>query len=81
MDTNALTISSLEIAELTGSDKDNVKLTMEGLSEKGLITFTATQEPTRWGRQTYELPQSADLRLAVLNGTSAHELDALLKFY
>ncbi len=44
-----LTMSSQEIAKLVESRHDNVKTTMERLAKKGLITFTATQEPTEGG--------------------------------
>ncbi|MBY7931799.1 Rha family transcriptional regulator [Vibrio fluvialis] len=39
-----MTMSSREIAEVVNSRHDNVKTTIERLSEKGLVTFTATQE-------------------------------------
>ncbi|MBY8138796.1 phage antirepressor KilAC domain-containing protein [Vibrio fluvialis] len=39
-----LTMSSREIAELTGSRHDNVKISMERMKNSGVIGFTATQE-------------------------------------
>lgn len=48
--TNAtLTMSSREIAELLDCRHDNVKVTIERLAAKEVVTFTATQEPTRGG--------------------------------
>lgn len=47
---STLTMSSREIAELVESRHDNVKVTMERLSEKGVITFTAMQEKSSGGR-------------------------------
>lgn len=50
LNTNAtLTMSSREIAELLGSRHDNVKVAIERLAAKEVVTFTATQEPTRGG--------------------------------
>jgi len=44
-DANApLTMSSLEISELTGSRHDNVKIAIERLAAKGVIEFPAMQE-------------------------------------
>ncbi|MCG6365108.1 Rha family transcriptional regulator [Vibrio fluvialis] len=37
-------MSSREIAELTGSRHDNVKISMERMKNSGVIGFTATQE-------------------------------------
>jgi phage regulator Rha-like protein len=44
-----LTMSSREIAEVVESRHDNVKITIERLGVKGIVTFTATQEPTLGG--------------------------------
>ena len=43
------TMSSREIAEVVESRHDNVKITIERLGVKGIVTFTATQEPTLRG--------------------------------
>ncbi|WP_036234063.1 phage antirepressor KilAC domain-containing protein [Marinobacterium litorale] len=45
-----LTMSSREVAELVEKRHDNVKRTMESLSEKGLIAFTQTEEKATGGR-------------------------------
>ncbi|WP_275287203.1 BRO family protein [Halomonas elongata] len=42
-------MSSREIAEVVEARHDNVKITIERLGCKGLVTFTATQEPTPGG--------------------------------
>ncbi|NAX42669.1 MULTISPECIES: phage antirepressor KilAC domain-containing protein [unclassified Vibrio] len=42
-----LTMSSREIAELTGSRHDNVKISMERMKNSGVIGFTAMQENPR----------------------------------
>ena len=44
------TMSSRDIAELVGSRHDNVKVAMTSLLNKGLITFTETQEKSTGGR-------------------------------
>ena len=44
--TAVLTMSSREIAELLGCRHDNVKVTIDTLARKGLVTFTETQEKT-----------------------------------
>lgn len=44
-----ITMSSREIAELTGKRHDSVKRTMDSLQSKGLITITQTVEPTLGG--------------------------------
>lgn len=44
-----MTMSSREIAELTGSRHDNVKISMERMRSSGVISFTAMQEPTLGG--------------------------------
>ncbi|MDF4644939.1 phage antirepressor KilAC domain-containing protein [Vibrio parahaemolyticus] len=44
-----MTMSSREIAELTGSRHDNVKISMERMRSSGVISFTAMQEPTVGG--------------------------------
>lgn len=43
---NNLTMSSREIAELTGVRQDNVKRTMLALKDKGVISFTQIEENT-----------------------------------
>ncbi|SEL45301.1 Rha family transcriptional regulator [Halomonas daqiaonensis] len=48
--TNALTMSSREIAELVESRHDKVKQSMERLAERGLITFTPVGEKSTGGR-------------------------------
>lgn len=45
----ARTMSSREIAELLECRHDNVKVTIERLASKELVTFTAMQEPTPGG--------------------------------
>lgn len=42
--TNQLTMSSREVAELTGTRHDSVKRTMQSLSDKGIITFSQSVE-------------------------------------
>nr|WP_233101624.1 phage antirepressor KilAC domain-containing protein [Variovorax sp. IB41] len=42
-------MTSREIADLVESRHDNVRVTIERLAEKGLVSFTATQEPTPGG--------------------------------
>ncbi|OJH45196.1 hypothetical protein IE00_05935 [Paracoccus sp. SM22M-07] len=44
------TMSSREIAELVEARHDNVKVTIERLSEKAIVTFTAVQEKSSGGR-------------------------------
>ena len=44
---NTLTMSSVEITLLLESRHDTVKLSMDRLVTKGLITITSTEEPTR----------------------------------
>lgn len=46
---NQLTMSSREIAELTGKRHDNVRRTIESLWELALITVTQSEEPTHGG--------------------------------
>lgn len=41
---NQLTMSSREIAELTGTRHDSVKRTMQSLAEKQIITFSQSVE-------------------------------------
>lgn len=50
INTDQLTMSSREIAELVESRHDNVKRTMESLSNKGLIAFTQSEEKGTGGR-------------------------------
>ena len=42
--TENITMSSREIAGLTGVRHDSVKRTMDGLKEKGIITFSQSVE-------------------------------------
>lgn len=44
-----LTMSSQEMADLTETRHDNVKRTIEMLQNKGLISFTQIEEPTKGG--------------------------------
>ena len=46
---DSLTMSSLEIAKLTKVRHDNARRTMESLKNKGLITVTQFEEPTKGG--------------------------------
>ena len=46
---NTLTMSSVEITLLLESRHDTVKLSMDRLVTKGLITITSTEEPTKGG--------------------------------
>jgi phage regulator Rha-like protein len=44
-----MTMSSREIAEVVEARHDNVKIAIDRLRDKGLVTFTAMQEPTPGG--------------------------------
>lgn len=56
----SLTMSSREIAELVGSRHDNVRVAIERLAEKGVITLPATQEKATAGRPSLEYVFSGD---------------------
>ena len=51
---NNLSMTSREIADLVGSRHDNVRITIERLAEKGVITLPATQEKPTAGRPSLE---------------------------
>ncbi|KGR93687.1 Rha family transcriptional regulator [Burkholderia sp. ABCPW 111] len=44
-----LTMTSREIAELVESRHDNVRVTIDRLAKRGLVSVTATQEPLPGG--------------------------------
>lgn len=52
--TTEVTMTSKEIADLVGSRHDNVKVAIERLVEKGVITFPAVQEKATSGRPLVE---------------------------
>ncbi|ASE99526.1 hypothetical protein CEQ23_32470 [Burkholderia cepacia] len=49
-----VTMSSRDIADLVGSRHDNVRVTIERLTERGVIALPAMQEKATGGRPTFE---------------------------
>lgn len=52
--TSPATMSSREIADLTGSRHDNVRVTIERLAERGVIALPVSQEKATGGRPSLE---------------------------